>query len=228
MIGGDGSGRPASAVSCPTSVGTGLGGLARDPRGARSSRVTYAGRAERRYATTAGSLFSQGRSVFQLERCSGRWKSPLATAGRPALATQPKTSRRLNSSYRSISPPRSCHSRQKRRVVRSGCARAGRCGGARRRWRLHVLEPAHRLGQSVLDGHEVTQSDCQRVTGTSGLRIVVGQLEPGNDEETVEHAGALGFSPNRLHVVGVVPFVDPVSCPDSRAATDRPSEGRGR
>ena len=59
-------------------------GAARGLNGARWSLAP-----ERRQSTTACSSLAQCRSVFQPKRCSIRWKSPAATAGSWASATQP-------------------------------------------------------------------------------------------------------------------------------------------
>ena len=83
-------------------------------------RISAHGLADLSSATTARSLGSQRRSVFQVNKCSGRWKSPVATDGRPHSATQSKRSSR--SRARTGRPLR-----QPTRDVR----RSRRCLGAR-------------------------------------------------------------------------------------------------
>ena len=84
-------------------------------RSSRAARFTRnAGRDERRYARTLASERAQGSSVFQVARCGSPWKSPLATAGSPASATQAKSVSRLKSSKRSTSGAHSPGSRGER------------------------------------------------------------------------------------------------------------------
>ena len=78
------------------------------------------GRRERRCRTTASSSGRQGMTLFQPSRCSSRWKSPLATQGSPARATQEKSWVRLKSSNR-CTRDASSGSRAKRCVSRPGC-----------------------------------------------------------------------------------------------------------
>ena len=85
--------------------------VSRSSSASGSTRVSAAGASERRNPTTASRVRAQGSSVFQVSTCSGTWKSPFATAGRPDEATQAKTRCRLISSNRWASE-RSSASRQ--------------------------------------------------------------------------------------------------------------------
>jgi hypothetical protein len=65
----------------------------------------------------ACSVLAQGRSVFQVSRYSSRWKSPVATAGKPNSAIHPNVCCRLISSQRSTSPATWSRFLQNHRVV---------------------------------------------------------------------------------------------------------------
>ena len=105
--------------------------------------------------TTAASSFGHGRSVFQPTRCSSRWKSPLAMAGHPAAATQPKSVSRLKSSKRSTRDAARGGRRTRRCRACSGqLLRRVRVGGDERR-------PCARAAASA-DSRPTERSTCSR------------------------------------------------------------------
>jgi hypothetical protein len=156
-------------------------------------RISAHGLADLSSATTAGPLGSQRRSVFQVNRCSGRWKSPVATDGRPHSATQSKRSSRLKSSNRSIAP---------------GASVRGRCF----RERIRMRRDQRRTGctsvaqggfEAVVDRDETAQPDRDRVAGPPRIGILDGQLEPRQDEQPVPPARPFSLGVDLVEVRGV-------------------------
>jgi hypothetical protein len=100
-------------------------------------------------------VLGEGSTVFQVRRCSSRWKSPVAIPGGPASATHPNVCRRLKSSWRSTRPSSRCQFRANQRVVRPparivpGAVRVGRDDR-----RSSVPCCAHRGLETVVDRAE--------------------------------------------------------------------------
>ena len=150
-----------------------------------------------------------------MSTCSGTWKSPLATAGRPAAATQANTRWRLISSKR-CARERSSGSRQNRRVVRPGIeSGTAPCG-----WAAISAAPASRASSIAVPIPRSTATNrfqphrdgvgAARAVG----RIVVGQLEAGDDKHPVEPLGSRCLLADRGEVRGVALLRDHLAAAD--------------
>ena len=176
------------------------------PRSSRARRAAAAapapagprGRAQERHHV-ALALLPHGRSVFQLDRCSGRWKSPFATTGtRP---TAEKRSQRLNSSVRSTTRAvpvglggEALGGPHRRALLPRGVG----VGGDQCRARRPGL--AQRLVEAVLHPDVAVQPDRHGVGRAARVVVVVGQLEARQDEQPVALVGSLGLGRDRLEV----------------------------
>jgi hypothetical protein len=64
-----------------------------------------------------------------------------------------------------------------------------------------------RVGQrgleAAVEADEPPQPEGQRVCRSAWIRVVVGQLEPGNDEQVVLRSRTLGFGLDLREVIGV-------------------------
>ncbi len=147
--------------------------------------VMKTGRRERRWAITASSSRAQGTTLFQPPRCSSRWKSPLATHGSPALATQEK-------SWRAVEELEAVHASRELRIA---CKPL--CEPARVRCRLVVERMRRdergagqdgrldRLVDAAVDGDEAAEPERQRMGGEARVGVVVGELEARHHEQSV-------------------------------------------
>ena len=128
--------------------------------------------------------------------------------GREAsLATQPNSSSRLKSSQRSTRA-QPAPSREKRGTRGCGAAsRSIRMGGDERR--PLAARRAERGVEPLVDADEGAAADGNGVRGEVGVEVVVGQLEPGHEQQVV-----LALGPSRLRldlgeVVAVIARVNP-------------------
>jgi hypothetical protein len=143
------------------------------------------GRRERRCRTTASSSRPHGMTLFHPSRCSSRWKVSARDAGkagprdpgeelRPVEQLEPVHARReLRVARETLRQP----ARVRRRLVVVGmrCDQrgAGGHGGLDR-----PVDPC-------VDGDEAPEADRQGVSREAGVGVVVGELEPGQDEQAV-------------------------------------------
>ena len=180
-----------------------------------STRVRAAGASERRKSTTPACVRAHGRSVFHVSTCSGTWKSPLATAGRPAagdpgehpMAVDQLEAVRERAQLR-VAPEPARRAAGDR--VRNG---AVRMGGDQRGARLPRL--LHRGADPAFDRDEPLQPHRDRVGAARAVgRIVVGQLEAGDDKHPVERLGPRGLLADRGEVRGVALLGDHLAAAD--------------
>ncbi len=68
--------------------------------------------------------------------------------------------------------------------------------------------PLERDVDPQVDADEAIEPDRDRVCRQSRVDVVVGELEPGQEEQVVLGPGALGLAADRVEVRSVVPRVD--------------------
>ena len=125
------------------------------------------------------------------------WKSPAATAGRPASATHAKSCERLNSSNRWASARRrrvarrSASVRRPRRSVVLVCVVRVRRDDRRPGLRRPVLMAC---GDPVVDATSSRRPTATAWADRTGLVVVVRELEAGDDEHAVASSSARAAS----------------------------------
>ena len=164
----------------------------------------YAGREERRYATTSASDFSHGSRVFHGRQMLGPVEVTARHRRQPRVR-YPAEDLPLVEELVAIDqppehPPVAPETLGRPAWLALALRRVGMRGDDRGARRSGV---AHRLGKAAIHRDELAQANRDGVAGKVGVRVVVGQLEAGDDEQVVARPGPLRLALDGLEVGGV-------------------------